>query len=249
MRRRALLMMAVVGSAAAQTSWQETSYAKVGGWVPVSSWCDTPGRVLAVTAPGGSSNAVKLAQWVVGGQSTVQNWQLGRPNPGAGQVYTPLTPAGQVLGPNPRFFIHSSNIENTADPRYRMTHINEYVVPAGRFRCRYVPQATVLAATAKHTAIVWETGGTVTYASRNRDGTPGIQLTGGTHTGAAGRERYVWNNAGYRYVLEVCDSAQPGGSLSVFRGERVLSREELLAYSISVPGKEAQGSSSEVEAK
>ncbi|MBB5364207.1 hypothetical protein [Deinococcus humi] len=240
MRRKVLMMLALMGSAGAQTGWQETSYANVGGWVPVSAWCDTPGRVLAVTAPGGSGTAVKLAQWV-GGQLTIQNWQLGRPDPGAGQVYTPLTPVGQTPGPSPRFFIHSSNIENTADPRYRMTHINEYVVPAGRFRCRYVPQATVLAATAKHTAIVWETGRTVTYASRNRDGTPGIQLTGGTHTGAAGRERYVWNNAGYRYVLEVGNSAQPGGSLSVLRSGRVLSREELLAYSISVPGKDASG--------
>ncbi len=239
-----LVALVLASSAGAQVRWHESSYADIGGWRAVHSWCDTPERVLAVTAPGGSSTAVKLAQWM-GGQLTVQNWQLGRPEPGAGQVYTPLTPAGQVPGPNPRFFIHSSNIENTADPRYRMTHINEYALPAGRFRCRYVPQATVLAATAKHTAIVWETGGTVTYASRNRDGTPGIQLTGGTHTQAAGRERYVWNNAGYRYVLEVGDTAQPGGSLSVLRGGRVLSREELLAYSISVPGKEPRGTAQE----
>ncbi|MDV6373613.1 hypothetical protein [Deinococcus arenicola] len=230
MKRTLLLALAVAGSAQAQ--WQESSYANIGGWQPVHSWCDTPGRVLAVTLPAGASGPVKLAQWV-GGQRSVQNWQLGLPDPGAGQIYTPLTPAGQTPSQTPRYFIHSSNIENTTDPAYRMTHINEYVVSAGRFQCRYVPQATVLAATARHTVIVWESGGKVTYASRNRDGTPGIQLTGGTHTRVSGREHYVWNNAGYQYVLEVGQSAGPGGSLSVQKGGKTLSREELLAYSIS----------------
>ncbi len=233
MKRTLLLALVLAGSAQAQAQWQESSYANVGGWQPVQSWCDTPGRVLAVTAPANSGDAVKLAQWV-GGKINIQNWQLGRPDPGAGQIYTPLTPAGQTPSQTPRYFIHSSNIENTTDPAYRMTHINEYVVPAGRFQCRYVPQATVLAATARHTVIVWESGGKVTYASRNRDGTPGLQLTGGTHTRTnGGRERYVWNNAGYQYVLEVGQSAGPGGSLSVLKGAKTLSREELLAYSIS----------------
>lgn len=228
-----LLALTLLGSAAAQARWSESSYANIGGWQPAQSWCDTPGRVLAVTTPAAETGPVKLAQWV-GGKLSVQNWQLGRPEPGAGQVYTPLIPAGQTQSENPEYFIHSSNIENTVDPQYRMTHINEYVVPAGRFGCRYVPGATVLAATAKHTVIVWESGGKVTYASRNRDGTPGIQLTGGTHTRVSGRERYVWNNAGYRYVLEVGQSGQPGGRLSVLKGTKLLSREELLAYSISV---------------
>jgi hypothetical protein len=240
MKGTALVALVLASSAGAQVHWQESSYADIGGWQAVHSWCDTRGRVLAITLPDRSSNVVKLAQWV-SGKLHVQPWQLGRPDPGAGQVYTPLIPAGQTPGPNPRFFIHSSNIENTLDPHYRMTHINEYVVPAGRFGCHYVPGATVLAATARHTAIVWEAAQKVTYASRNRDGTPGIQLTGGTHTRVAGRERYVWNNAGYRYVLEVGDAAQPGGSLSVLRGGRLLSREEVLAYSISVPAEEPRG--------
>ncbi|CAM3347142.1 Secreted protein [Deinococcus saxicola] len=239
----AFLVLTLIGGAYAQAQpqkvpgqelqWQETSFANIGGWQAVQLWCDTPGRVLAVTSPAGSRGDVKLAQWV-GGKTSIQDWQMGRPDPGAGQVYTPLTPAGQTPGKPPQYFIRSSNIENTIDPAYHMTRINEYVVPAGRFQCRYVPQATVLAATARHTVIVWESGGKVTYASRNRDGAPGIQLAGGTHTRTLGRERYVWDNAGYQYVLEVGQLAHPGGSLTVLKGGKTLSREELLAYSISV---------------
>lgn len=228
-----LLLAAPAGAA----GYQEDSLANFGSWQRAAFWCDTPERVLAVSAAAGSQGPVTLAQWEKGRRS-LQAWQLGRPDPGAGQVYTPLIPAGQPQGHSLRYFIHSSNIENTADPQYRMTHVNEFVVPAGRFQCRYVPQATVLAATAKHTVIVWEARGRVTYASRNRDGTPGVQLAGGTHTRAAGRERYAWQANGYTYVLQVGNPRHadpPGGSLSVLRGGRVLSREELLAYSLSTP--------------
>ncbi|GGL84315.1 hypothetical protein GCM10010840_22610 [Deinococcus aerolatus] len=230
-----LLTLTLTGGAQAQTHWQATSYADIGGWQRVQSWCDTPGRVLAVTLPDQSGNAVKLAQWV-GGKINVQHWHLGRPDPGAGQIYTPLVPAGQRQGQPPDYFIHSSNIENTRDPHYRMTHINAYVVPAGRFQCRYVPQAAVLAATARHTVIVWEEGTKFTYASRNRDGTPGLRLTGGTHTRTdAGHEQYRWTIADLQYVLDIGRSARAGGSLSVLKGGRRLSREEILACTISVP--------------
>ncbi|CAM3705194.1 hypothetical protein [Deinococcus frigens] len=244
MKRTVLVALALAGGADAQAQWRESSYANIGGWQTVQSWCDTPRRMLALSFPKRAASLVTLVQWNtepgMGGQLTARDWQLGLPDAGAGQIYTPLIPLGQAqdqarrrASNASRDFIHSSNVENTDDPHYRMTHINAYVVPAGRFQCRYVPQATVLAATAKHSVIVWEAQGRVTYASRNRDGTPGIQLTGGAHT-ASGRERYVWTNAGYEYVLQLGQAAQPGGSLSVLRGRQVLSREELLAYSLSV---------------
>ena len=228
------LLLASVGLAA---GFQTVSVADVGGPRPVRFWCDTPGRVLALAVPTTVPGPSTLAQWA-GGERTLTPVQVGRDDPGAGQVYTPLGIPGQPAPADPGYFVHSSNIENVNDPAYRMTHVNEFRVPAGTFTCRYVPQAAVLAATARHTVIVWESGGRVTYASRNRDGTPGVQLTGGTHTRAGGREVYRWTQRGYTYTVSVGNpllGQAAGGVLQVSQGSEVLSTWPLLAYTLSAP--------------
>ncbi|PNY81634.1 hypothetical protein [Deinococcus koreensis] len=226
----------VPGTGAA--GWREGSYADIGTWQQVRFWCDTPARVLAVTSPARVPGPATLSEWI-GNQRRTSPFRMERDDAGAGNVYTPLTPAGQPAAQTPRFFVHRSNIENVSDPAYRLSRINEFRVPAGTFRCRYVPQAAVLAATAKHSITVWEAGRRVTYASRNRGGTPGVFLTGGVHTTTAqGRERYVWTRAGYRYELEVGNpdaGARAGGVLNVWRGDRRLSSWPLLAYTLSLP--------------
>lgn len=211
--------------------FREASFAQVGAgvWKPVRFWCDTPGRVLALSGAG--AGAGTLTQWVGGVRSQVPV-TVGADDPGAGQLYTPLTFAGRIA-PAPGFFVHSSNVQNVQDPAYRLTRVNEFRVPAGSFACRFVPQAAVVAATARHSVTVWESGGRVTYASRNRDGTPGVQLTGGTHVAGRGRDEYRWNRGRYAYVLVVGTARAPGGELRVERAGRVLSREPLLAYTVS----------------
>ena len=234
--------LALLGAASA-AGYQESSYADTGqgGWKPVAAWCDTPARVLAVTAPVGQGTVgqgtvqpTTLLQWT-GSRASAQPWQYGPGEGAAGSSYVTLTPAGQQVSDNPNYYVHTSNVENVLDPAYRLTHVVEFKVPAGTFRCRYVPQAAVLAATAKHSVVVWEGGGRVTYASRNRDGTAGVQLTGGTHTRAAGGDQYRWQKGGYTYTLRLGGQTTPGGTLSVSRAGRILSSEALLAYSVSVP--------------
>ncbi|WP_295821794.1 hypothetical protein [uncultured Deinococcus sp.] len=228
------LLLASLGMAA---GFQTVSVADVDGARPVRFWCDTPGRVLALAVPTTAPGPGTLAQWA-GGQRTLTPVQVGVDDPGAGQVYTPLGIPGQPAPADPGYFVHSSNIENAQDPAYRMTHVDGFRVPAGTFTCRYVPQAAVLAATAKHTVIVWDSGGRVTYASRNRDGTPGVQLTGGTHTRAGGREVYRWTQRGYTYSVSVGNpqlGQVPGGELRVSRGGAVLNTWLLQAYTLSTP--------------
>ncbi|MFW8626459.1 hypothetical protein [Deinococcus sp. ME38] len=216
---------------ASGAGFTEASFAQVGagGWQPVRFWCDTPGRVLALSGAGAGPGT--LTQWVGGVRSQVAV-TVGADDAGAGQVYTPLTFAGRSA-PAPGFFVHSSNVQNVQDPTYRLTRVNGFRVPAGSFDCRYVPQAAVVAATARHSVTVWEAAGKVTYASRNRDGTPGVQLTGGAHVTDGERDEYRWNRGGYAYVLVVGTARAAGGELRVERAGRVLSREPLLAYSVS----------------
>ena len=208
-----LSLLAAASLASAQ-GYEMKSYLNLNGWRPAAYWCDAPGRVLAVTQPlqttGNSSQPVKLVQWT-GANHTWQNYQLGPSDPGAGQLYTALTPAGQPVSDSPQYFIHSSNIENVSDPQYRMTKVGEFKLPAGTFPCRSQPQAAFMGATARHSVTVWEAGGKLTYRSRNRDGTPGVDLTGGIHVG----DDYRWTRNGYTYVLKLGD---PGATLSVLRG-------------------------------
>ncbi|WP_161883122.1 hypothetical protein [Deinococcus alpinitundrae] len=223
-----LSLLAAASLASAQ-GYEMKSYLNLNGWQPAAYWCDTPGRVLAVTQPPQTTDnpqPVKLVQWT-SANHTWQNYQLGPSDPGAGQLYTVLTPAGQPVSDSPGAFIHSSNIENVSDPAYRMTKVGEFKLPAGVFECRYQPQAAFMGATARHSITVWESGGKLTYRSSNRDGTAGVYLTGGTHKG----DEYRWTKSGYAYALKLGD---PGATLSVLRGGKVLSREAFQAYSVSI---------------
>ncbi|GAA4004756.1 hypothetical protein GCM10022631_14750 [Deinococcus rubellus] len=227
-----LSLLAAAPLASAQ-GYEMKSYLNLNGPQPAAFWCDAPGRVLAVTQPvvqpaqmTNQPQPVRLVQWT-GPSHTWQNYQLGPADPGAGQIYTALTPAGQQVSDSPQYFIHSSNIENVNDPGYRMTHINGFKVPAGTFGCRYKPNAAFIGATARHSITVWETGSKVTYSSSNRDGTAGTYLTGGSHIGS----EYRWNRNGYTYALKLDD---PGATLSVLRGDKLLSKETFQAYSVSV---------------
>ena len=228
MNRLWLLVLASVSLASAQ-GYEMKSYLNVSGPQPAAFWCDTPGRVLAVTQPESTpdtSRPVKLVQWT-GNKASIQNYQLGPSDAGAGNLYTALTPAGQRVSRSPKYYVHSSNVENVNDPNYRLTHINEFKLPAGTFNCRYKSQAVFIGATARHSITVWEYQGKVTYSSSNRGGSGGVYLTGGTHTG----NEYRWTKHGYTYALTL---GNPGATLSVLRGGKVLSREAFEAYSVSV---------------
>ena len=228
-----LSLLAAASLASAQ-GYEMKSYLNLNGWQSAAFWCDAPGRVLAVTQPQttqppqttGKPQPVKLVQWT-GANHTWQNYQLGPTDPGAGQLYTALTPAGQTVSDSPDSFIHASNVENVNDPQYRMTRVGEFKLPAGTFQCRYKPNAAFIGATARHSVTVWEAGGKLTYSSSNRDGTPGVYLSGGTHAG----DEYRWTRNGYTYALKL---GTPGATLSVLRGGKLLSREAFQAYSISI---------------
>ncbi|TSA82430.1 hypothetical protein FNU79_13725 [Deinococcus detaillensis] len=230
-----LLAAASLAAASPTTAqgYEMKSYVRFLGFEPAAFWCDAPGRVLAVTQPKGTGGAaqpvtqpVKLLEWA-GSDYSVQDYQLGPSDAGAGNLYTALTPSAMPVRDAPTFFIHSSNVENARDPQYRMTHILEFKVPSGTFRCRYKPQAAFVGATALHSVTIWEHQGKVTYASTNHNGTPGVYLTGGQHSG----NEYRWYKSGYTYLVKL---SFENSSLIVLRGNTVLSNESFQAYSVSV---------------
>lgn len=181
MRRFISLGLALSALAlAAPQGYEMQSYVNIGGKVQSAfAWCDAPDRVIGVTQPARNDpttpQPIKLRQVLkrpapnTDAFDDVAEYRLGPSDPGAGQVYTAIT----FPESGGRYFIHTSNVENVNDPAYRMTRVNEFRTPEGSFRCRYQAQAVFMGTTSKRTVIVWDNGKTVTYATRNFDGTPG----------------------------------------------------------------------------
>ncbi|GAA5534246.1 hypothetical protein [Deinococcus aluminii] len=225
---------------AAPQRYEMQSYVNIGGKVqPAFAWCDARDAVVALTTP--QSGQATLAVWEKGrGHLLPPNTfpaTVGDPDPGAGQIYYPLTwknGAATVKG-----FLHTSNIENVQDPAYRMTHINEFRLSDLEHSCRYVPQAAFMGATNKRTVIVWDNGKTATYATRNFDGTPGVYVTGGQKRQQAEATVYEFKTEdGYTYQLKIAPQEYSGNAeLSVLRQGQVIQTEPFLAYSISLPAK------------
>ncbi|WP_264778007.1 hypothetical protein [Deinococcus aetherius] len=240
------LALSVLALAAPQR-YEMRSYVNVGGKVQSAfAWCDAPDRVLAVTQPVRADPAtpqpVTLRRWLkrppreADAAVLTATYLLGTPDPGAGNIYTPLTfPDG--TGGGGRFYIHTSNVESVNDPAYRMTRVGRFRTPEGNFPCRYVPQAAFLGATSKRTVIVWDNGRAATYATRNFDGTPGVYVTGGRKITNEELTAYEFTTKnGYRYRVELWTPQYGGaGSLLVSKGNQQLLDESFNAYSVSLP--------------
>ncbi|MFB9994630.1 hypothetical protein ACFFLM_21965 [Deinococcus oregonensis] len=236
------LTISVSGVAAAQAAYRMDSYVTLNGKTqPAFAWCDAPDRVLALTNPAkepATSQPVTLARWLKRAPGQVQTgaYLLGPGEGAAGTIFVALNPASQpTSGGNVRL----SNVQNVNDPAYRMSAVGGFKTPYEDVRCRYVPDAAFLGATAKRTIIIWDNGGKVTYATRNFDGTPGVLISGGKpiHFGSESGWGYEFQTAdGFTYSVARGDFVpKPQMTLSVSKGGKTLQTESFLAYSVSTP--------------
>lgn len=220
------------------------------------TWCDAPNGVLALTADVGKTDLLiwekSRAELRLSRQIPVT---LGRPDPGAGQIYTPFTSqlalnrAGQKSG-----LFHTSNVENVQDPAYRMTKTGEFKLGNEVYKCRYVKDAAFMGVTNKRTVIIWEASCNepifckMTYATRNFDGSTGVLLRDGQKGYASTRtvnggitafeRNYRWETPdGYGYAVKILSAASGPSisSVSVYKNGQHVSTEPFLAYSISLP--------------
>lgn len=238
---------ALSGVVAAQPAYRMDSYLLLNGKTqPAFAWCDAPDRVLALTNPStqpATPQPVTLARWLKRAPNKVQTgaYRLGPGEGAAGTIFVGLNPASRPEssakenGGNVRL----SNVQNVNDPAYRMSAVGGFKTPYEDVRCRYVPDAAFVGATAKRTVIIWENGGKITYATRNFDGTPGITVSGGTpiNFGSESGWGYEFQTAdGFGYSVARGDfSANPQMTLNVIKGGKVIQTEPFLAYSISTP--------------
>lgn len=257
MKKRMLLACALLWAGAsasaprALTPAPETGRFSMSSYIgkqPLLAWYDAPRRVLALLQygiPAENAQATppngKLYEW----PKTAAG---GAPDSGAGQIYTPLKlTSGPRKGQSG--YAHTSNIENTSDPSYRMTKTGEFKLGNGVYKCRYVKDAAFIGVTRKRTVIIWETPCSeplfckVTYATRNFDNSRGVFLKNGDKGYASTRIQanritnfrrlYSWQTSdGFTYDVEL---STRGGTVKVKRGSTTLTTEPFLAYSISLP--------------
>ncbi len=234
------IAMSALAAASAAPAYQMRSYATAKGQTqPVFAWCDSPRRVLALTKV--NSGQTPLYHWAKSksglGSLSVSTVKAGKADPGAGQTdYALNVVNGSRNGQSG--FLHVSNIENVKDPAYRMTRINEFKLGGDLFRCRYVPNAAFMGATAKRTVIIWDAGDVISYATRNFDGSAGVYLTDGRRrTSVEGGLLYEFTSKdGFIYHVNV-DEYGPGtgAKVGVSKGGSVRLSEPFNAYSVSQP--------------
>ncbi|MFC6618973.1 hypothetical protein [Deinococcus radiophilus] len=147
---------------------------------PALAWCDSPAGLLALTDAEGQTPA-RLLRWSKQagrlGAVQLQPITLGQAEGAAGHVYRPFS--WTTAGSPQQGVVALSNIENAADPAYRMSRVGSFTLAGQRYECRYVPQAEFMGVTARRTVIIWHAGERVTYATRNHGGQPGVYVTGG----------------------------------------------------------------------
>ncbi len=215
-----------------------------------AAWCDAPDRIIGVVQPASANlkqpQPTKLRQVLkrpapnTDAFDYVAEYLLGPSEGAAGSVYSALIPPGRTPHSDAasQYYLRLSNVENTADPAYRMSRVNEFRTPEGAFRCRYVKDAAFMGVTNKRTVIIWDNGKTVTYATHNFDGTPGVYITEGrkryTTEGGTGYEFKTTDGHTYGVMIDEYRPAS-GAKLSVYKAQNLKLSEKFLAYSISLP--------------
>jgi len=196
--------------------------------------CDSIDQPYGYAVTGGESGAPVHVLVIDKRQGSLadRNYTLGRADPGAGNIWYPLSggKAGDVL--------HAINKGMIDDPATATTPLFTSVTIDGRTgSCRWMKRTLFQAFTKRRSILVRrDDDGRLVYESFNyRGGTGNILHPDGVERtnppslriigGKGGGGDYVFANRGYEYRISAGAS---GGSLSVVRAGKVIQREPLL---------------------
>ncbi|MDR6788225.1 hypothetical protein J2Y58_001583 [Sphingomonas sp. BE138] len=215
-----------------------------GGWTPAVFVCDSTDRdrVLVLSPPDRNRMATLTSLSKPGLVRYQTRVRVGAGDPGAGQIYYPLsTEAGREVGN-----VHAIN-PGMIDAGATTPTVTSVTYGRDTTGCRFVAQTRVLGATAKRSVQVVrsERDGFV-YRSYDHDtDLPAIDTPGGgrdtraslTITGGrlveerGGRRVYQFANGGYVYrVFASVDASKGGGGVQVWQGGRMVLSEPFAAY-------------------
>ena len=196
--------------------------------------CDSLDRpeVLALTVP----NAERRAQLVTIPKAdrppSARAVTVGRGDPGAGNIYYPLTSGGQSVG-----LVHAINAGILPDQT--TPGVSSVKVDGTTHECRWAPNTRILAVTPRRTVLITGRAGQgqlryrtfndrarlapLKTASPERGTEASLDLTGGRERGGA----YAFRNGGYEYRLD-----PKAATLTVARDGKAIQTEPLLAWTV-----------------
>ena len=169
-----------------------------------------------------------------------QDLTLGQPDPGAGQVYWPLTGTGGADAGN----LHAINPGVLTSPVDAFTPtFTSAKIGAAETSCRWVARTRVMGFSARRTFLITQADDrTLTYQTfdfkdaakakpvepdgAQRTSTPTLQIVGG-HESAAG---FSFENNGYTYQVE---AGPAGASVTVLKGGQQVQQEAMNAWTLA----------------
>lgn len=214
-------------------SFQQTA----GHWSPAWFLCDaTDRRMIAIVGRPDRRGVATIRNLTKPGLTeTAERLRVGRADPGAGQIYFPLTtPDGRPAGA-----LHAVNPGMYPPPAPALPSFTSIDGPAAPMRCRFDPAARLAVVTRLRTVVVSaDARGRLRYTACAHAAAPGsaptISLPGGTRRLANGQDRYSFANRGFAYrIMASRNPARPGAVLTVTQHGRTIQTEPALAYSIA----------------
>jgi hypothetical protein len=226
----------LVLSALAQSETDARTYLTLGGQTqPVWFICDgleTP--TVAVVGKPTAANQVRITRFSKANpaQYSSQVYTLGRPDPGAGQVYYRLSLGGKEVG-----FVHATNPGMLEHPDLVYTQpITSLKVLSGETGCRWSPGTRFFGFSPRRSVLVsQDSSGVLTYQSfdfpRSKAGQselPSLEIKGGKSLAGG----FSFANKGYIYTVR---KAGNQARVTVRRGGKLLLSEPFIAFTVAGP--------------
>jgi len=224
--------------------------------IPLFALCDAleSPNIVVVTLPD-TARKVQVYTYAkkATGEYSFLNYALGNADPGAGNIYYPLTPRdGKPIPKDAAYTLRQVNAGVLEDPTLALTptwtSVKTREVSSS---CRFETNTRLMGFSSKRSYLVTETpqgelryqtfdfssAATIQKAQKvegvgiNRSSTPSLSLEGGSKQVTPTEQIFLFANQGYTYTVSVARLGQPAGArVSVTSGGKTLVNEVLTGY-------------------
>ena len=249
----ATLTSTILAQSARPLSQTKAFLSVSGKSIPLFALCDAfeSPNVVAVTLPDAVRNVqVYTYTKKASGEYSFLSYALGVADPGAGNIYYPLTPRdGQPIPVNAAYALRQVSTGVLEDPTLALTptwtSVRTREVSSS---CRYEVNTRLMGFSNKRSYLVTETPqGELRYQTFdfssaagaqkvegvgiNRSSTPSLTLEGGSKQVTPTEQIFRFANQGYTYTVRVARLGQPASArVSVTKDVKVLVNEVLTGY-------------------
>ena len=248
-----LLLTPILAQSARPLSQNKAFLSVSGKSIPLFALCDAleSPNIVAVTLPD-AARKVQVYTYAkkATGEYSFLNYALGVADPGAGNIYYPLTPRdGKPVAKDAAYALRQVNSGVLEDPALALTPTWTSVKTRDvTSSCRFETNTRLMGFSNKRSYLVTETPqGELRYqtfdfssaataqkvegVSINRSSTPSLTLEGGSKQVTPNEQIFRFVNKGYTYTVRVARLGQPASArVSVTKGVKTLVNEVLTGY-------------------